>query len=541
MSPVSEFWSVSPAPSRQSDQVHPVACEVPDDTGGQSIPSSFNVNDHFSQKLAVAFGDSTVIHRPHLQQRPDVVAFESSLLALIPPYPHGGNDACKDSIDGSSFPTNGWATLSASETPPSDSPNGPESAASANDFRTQTMSSIAHFPTKEGAAASVVTVETAALAKVFFETYFGDVFTRVEARFQRQVELETYLYSFPFTMEEKLQAWHGWLAQERDHLRQYRAVRMRYSCFHGEGLSPATAGYESVKVLGKGSFGVVFLVRERRGSDVEKGMASGQGGQSKFSNTKASIALGALRSAIESTRQHRLGGPRNRKLYAMKVIRKSHMLQHTQEGHVRAERDILVTSENSRWIVPLVASFQDTDNLYLVMDYMVGGDFLGLLLRASILKESVTKWYIAEIVLCVEEAHNLGWIHRDVKPDNFLISDSGHLKISDFGLAFDGYWDHEQAYYDKHRQSLLQKLDVKIDGDGLDQEAAKASPRKKTGHPAYEPSAHGPFGPLDRNARRRFAKSIVGTSQYMAPELLRGRSYDARCDWWSVGIMLFEV
>lgn len=120
----------------------------------------------------------------------------------------------------------------------------------------------------------------------------------------------------------------------------------------------------------------------------------------------------------------------------MKVIRKSDMLRNSQEGHLRAERDFLVAAEGSRWVVPLIASFQDLNNLYLVMDYMPGGDFLGLLIRDNVLSEPIAKWYIAEMILCIEEAHSLRWIHRDVKPDNFLISASGHLKISDFGLAF---------------------------------------------------------------------------------------------------------
>jgi protein-serine/threonine kinase len=78
-------------------------------------------------------------------------------------------------------------------------------------------------------------------------------------------------------------------------------------------------------------------------------------------------------------------------VYAMKVIRKSDMLRNSQEGHLRAERDFLVASENSKWVVPLIASFQDNNNLYLVMEYMVGGDFLGLLLREDVLDESVAK------------------------------------------------------------------------------------------------------------------------------------------------------
>ena len=73
------------------------------------------------------------------------------------------------------------------------------------------------------------------------------------------------------------------------------------------------------------------------------------------------------------------------------VIRKSEMLRACQEGHLRAERDFLVNAEGSRWVVPLMASFQDNTNLYLVMEYMIGGDFLGLLLREDELDEEVAK------------------------------------------------------------------------------------------------------------------------------------------------------
>jgi serine/threonine protein kinase len=114
-------------------------------------------------------------------------------------------------------------------------------------------------------------------------------------------------------------------------------------------------------------------------------------------------------------------------------------------------------------VVPLIASFQDANNLYLVMDYMVGGDFLGLLIRKETLSEDKTRWYIAEMILCVEEAHRLRWIHRDIKPDNFLISASGHLKISDFGLAFDGHWAHDQSYYNNQRYSLMDKLGIQVE------------------------------------------------------------------------------
>ena len=92
------------------------------------------------------------------------------------------------------------------------------------------------------------------------------------------------------------------------------------------------------------------------------------------------------------------------------------------------------------------------------MEYQVGGDFLCYLVREDKLSEEATKFYVAEMILSIEETHKMNWIHRDIKPDNFLISSSGHLKISDFGLAFDGHWAHAMHYYDQLRNPLLPKL-----------------------------------------------------------------------------------
>lgn len=240
----------------------------------------------------------------------------------------------------------------------------------------------------------------------------------------------------------------------------------------------------------------------------------------------------------------------------MKVIRKSDMLRNSQEGHLRAERDFLVAAQHSRWAVPLIASFQDHNNLYLVMEYMMGGDFLGLLLREDVLDEMIAKWYIAEMILCVEETHKLNWIHRDVKPDNFLITSSGHLKISDFGLAFDGHWAHNQTYHNNQRYTLLEKFGIEIRGDEQDEEEARHNSQSVDSGPSWaevllrrnrreqhlaETQKHDVLGWLNRSQQRRFARSVVGTSQYMAPEVIRNENYDGRCDWWSVGIILYEV
>jgi len=177
------------------------------------------------------------------------------------------------------------------------------------------------------------------------------------------------------------------------------------------------------------------------------------------------------------------------------------------------------------------------------MEYMPGGDFLGLLIRENILHESVARFYVAEMIVCVEEAHALRCIHRDIKPDNFLISASGHLKISDFGLAFDGHWSHDTAYFHGTRYSLLARLGITVEGDEQDRHDSKSAAENlrwassvMTGMAKHErlAGAEPPAEPLlqwrNRCGNRSWATSVVGTSQYMAPEVVRGDKYDGRCD-----------
>ena len=115
-------------------------------------------------------------------------------------------------------------------------------------------------------------------------------------------------------------------------------------------------------------------------------------------------------------------------LYAMKTLRKAEVWKRNQTAHVKAERDILSEADNE-WVVKLHFSFQDTQNLYFVMDYIPGGDMMSLLIKCGKFPEHVACFYIAELVCAVESVHSLGFIHRDIKPDNILIDAKGALFI----------------------------------------------------------------------------------------------------------------
>ena len=121
-------------------------------------------------------------------------------------------------------------------------------------------------------------------------------------------------------------------------------------------------------------------------------------------------------------------------IVAIKKMRKDEMYKKNQILHVRAERDVL-SEAKIPWIVELRYSFQDEVYLYLVMEYCPGGDLMSLLINKDILTEDEARFYIAELVLSVENVHKLKCIHRDLKPDNILIDKEGHLKLSDFGLS----------------------------------------------------------------------------------------------------------
>ncbi|KAH6647038.1 serine/threonine-protein kinase sid2 [Truncatella angustata] len=212
-----------------------------------------------------------------------------------------------------------------------------------------------------------------------------------------------------------------------------------------------------------------------------------------------------------------------REVCALKVMSKRLLFKLDEVRHVLTERDILTTAK-SDWLVRLLYSFQDDKSIYLAMEYVPGGDFRTLLNNTGVLSNRHARFYIAEMFCSVDALHQLGYIHRDLKPENFLVDSSGHIKLTDFGLAAGML-----------APARVESMRVKLE---------KAS------------STSVPFGkPMDQRsiAERRdgyrtmrekdvnYAKSIVGSPDYMAPEVLRGEEYDFTVDYWSLGCMLFEA
>ncbi|CAH9101201.1 unnamed protein product [Cuscuta epithymum] len=166
-------------------------------------------------------------------------------------------------------------------------------------------------------------------------------------------------------------------------------------------------------------------------------------------------------------------------IYAMKVMRKDKIMEKNHAEYMKAERDIL-TKIDHPFVVQLRYSFQTKYRLYLVLDFINGGHLFFQLYRQGLFREDLARIYTAEIVSAVSHLHENGIMHRDLKPENILLDADGHAMLTDFGLA-------KQFEADKR------------------------------------------------------SNSMCGTVDYMAPEIILGKGHDKAADWWSVGILLFEM
>lgn len=193
--------------------------------------------------------------------------------------------------------------------------------------------------------------------------------------------------------------------------------------------------FELLKVLGQGSFGKVFLVRK-------------------------------------------IVGPDNGTLYAMKVLKKA-TLKVRDRIRTKMERNILVDVRHP-FIVRLHYAFQTEGKLYLILDFLRGGDLFTRLSKEVMFTEEDVKFYLAELALALDHIHSLGIIYRDLKPENILLDADGHISLTDFGLS---------------------KL------------------------------------PLDDQK----AYSFCGTVEYMAPEVVNRKGHSFVADWWSFGVLMYEM
>ncbi len=301
------------------------------------------------------------------------------------------------------------------------------------------------------------TWDKATKAKMTLENYYSNLISQHQERRTRWQKLEETLKDDSISEEQRSEKRAAHAVRETEFLRLKRS-RL------------GADDFDHLKVIGRGAFGEVRLVQKRDTGHV----------------------------------------------YAMKILHKSAMVEKEQVAHVRAERDVLVEADHP-WVVKMFYSFQDPANLYLIMEFLPGGDLMTLLMKKDTLSEDCTQFYVAETALAIDYIHKLGFIHRDIKPDNLLLDSSGHVKLSDFGLCTGLKKSHRTDFYRDLSQVKPSDLSQ---GNPMDSKR-KAESWKRN--------------------RRQLAYSTVGTPDYIAPEVFLQTGYNSTCDWWSLGVIMFEM
>jgi len=309
------------------------------------------------------------------------------------------------------------------------------------------------------------TLELASITKSSIEQFYENFWKHHKERADRHQYVEDKMKKLKVAEEEKDKRRKALDKKETELL---RLRRMRIS----------VKSFESIRIIGRGAFGEVHLVR-MKGTDTP---------------------------------------------YAMKKLKKVKMIEKDQVAHVRAERNALVDSEivysDNVWVTRLYYSFQDANYLYLIMEFVPGGDMMTHLIKYDTFTEDQTRFFIAETILAIDSIHKLNYIHRDIKPDNLLLDKRGHIKLSDFGLC--------TGLQTTRVSNLYQKLEGESkELNESDQSSLNISRSQR-------------FSSW-RGKRRVLAFSTVGTPDYIAPEVFSKEGYTEVCDWWSVGVIMFEM
>ncbi|EPQ55282.1 kinase-like protein [Gloeophyllum trabeum ATCC 11539] len=176
-------------------------------------------------------------------------------------------------------------------------------------------------------------------------------------------------------------------------------------------------------------------------------------------------------------RVHLVRSKHNLRFYAVKVLNKEKIVRTKQVSHTNDEQHMLMAVQHP-FIINLWGCFQDSLNLYMVMDYVPGGELFTLLRRSNRFPDPVAKFYAAEVALALHHLHSLDIIYRDLKPENILLNFDGHIKIADFGFA-------------KHCDTTTWTL--------------------------------------------------CGTPDYLAPEIIGKQRYNKSVDWYALGVLIFEM